>query len=924
MRIVLFIAISSSLFGASSSTWVGTTTNWGTATNWNPQTVPNAIDAIAIFPATFTSQPMVSAQFIVGSIQLQSTPTPTTISGTGSLTFSVSTGTASIMATTTGHMISPNLTLTSNLATNVSQNSIITLSGVISGGGSFTVGGAGTTALTGTNTFSGGVIVSSGTLQVNSDSALGALANSVHLSGTLQASGPITSARSFVLNAATFDTLTQTITLNGPISGNTLTKVGSGTLVLSGSNTYAGSTNINIGTLNISSDQNLGISTTPLILANNTTLQAGNSYLLGGSRPITVTGAVTIDTGAFSPTIASNITGSGFLNIIGTQLTLTGTNTYTGSTNVNGATLLGNTTSLQGSINAINGGAVVFNQAMNGTYAGSYNGASGTTLQLQGGGTITFSGNSSTSLSITNLQNANFVLTGSLGSSAFNIDPSSTLSGTGTLNTTAGIDNSGKIIPGISGGVGTLSINGNVTMSPNQGTLVSVIQPLTNSLLQSNGIATVTNGILSLQFDPTAFYPLERAYTLLTAGSVVGTFGTVLTSNPQFIPTIIYTPNAVELLLKNLQPFFSFPFGNSNEKAVGRNIDILSRESLLSADFIAVINSLVGETVSEINRALDQLHPAQISALADLQTTLGGQLLNRLNERNGFFCGCNCDASSFFWIEPFGNWLQEKKQEMQTGFHGTTRGISAGFDQQFFDIWTIGLAGIYQLTDLRWSHNRGYAYLKGAYGAFYTDIHTGRFYLGTSVYLGKDWNHIIRQIRFSTIRRQAKSHSIAYDAGAQLTTAYFFGNRSFHLFPYATVDFLYLENPPFSEHGAISLNLNVQEYRSSTLRAESGLSMRFIDHNRDETFCITPLFSMGYVLELPLHRDRFRARFEGMPIAFITRGWNMAWQLLNLKFGLTLTYRCFSIDSQYIADVSTEGNQPYINQRANFRFGWQW
>jgi hypothetical protein len=159
--------------------------------------------------------------------------------------------------------------------------------------------------------------------------------------------------------------------------------------------------------------------------------------------------------------------------------------------------------------------------------------------------------------------------------------------------------------------------------------------------------------------------------------------------------------------------------------------------------------------------------------------------------------------------------------------------------------------------------------------------------------------------------------------GGQLTTAYFFGTRSFHLYPYGTIDFLYLKNDSFSERGASSLNLDVQVYRSSTLRAESGLSLRFVDRNDDESICISPLLSMGYVLELPLHRDHFRAHFTGMPINFRTQGWDRAWQLLNLRTGLTLTYRCLSLDAQYIADLSPDGDHPYVNQRANFKFGVQ-
>jgi autotransporter-associated beta strand protein len=166
-----------------------------------------------------------------------------------------------------------------------------------------------------------------------------------------------------------------TMTLAGNISGaGVLNMFGPGGLVLTGSNTYGGGTNISAGTLAI-----------------------GN----GGSGGSLVGNIIDNGTLAFnlagSPTFAGRVSGSGGLVASGAGLlTLTGSNTYTGGTTVSAGTLQGNVSSLEGSIT--NNAMVTFNQAAAGTYAGSMTGSGGVTktgtasLTVAGADTFSFSG----------------------------------------------------------------------------------------------------------------------------------------------------------------------------------------------------------------------------------------------------------------------------------------------------------------------------------------------------------------------------------------------------------------------------------------------------------------------------------------------------------------------------------------------------
>ncbi len=188
-----------------------------------------------------------------------------------------------------------------------------TLSGVISDSGAVTKNDTGTVTLSGANTYSGGTTLNYGTLNANHATALGSgavtlaggtlastngstLANTLALTGDaglsgLTTTGTLTQTGSHTLvlanathsgavnlsSTVTAQTLTTqvdsgTSTLSGIIadgggsSGGNLTKTGSGTLVLSGANTYTGTTTVDAGTLRLgasdrladSADLNLG------------------------------------------------------------------------------------------------------------------------------------------------------------------------------------------------------------------------------------------------------------------------------------------------------------------------------------------------------------------------------------------------------------------------------------------------------------------------------------------------------------------------------------------------------------------------------------------------------------------------------------------------------------------------------------------
>ena len=157
-----------------------------------------------------------------------------------------------------------------------------------------------------------------------------------------------------------------TLTMGGVVSGSSLTisSSGTGTLVLSGANTYTDNTILNSGTLNINSATALGASTSvftihggtidntsgsaitlannnPLSLAGNFTFAGTNNLDLGtGTSNLTANSVITVNANTLA--FGGNLSGSnlGITKNGNGILSLYGANSYTGNTTVNAGTLL--------------------------------------------------------------------------------------------------------------------------------------------------------------------------------------------------------------------------------------------------------------------------------------------------------------------------------------------------------------------------------------------------------------------------------------------------------------------------------------------------------------------------------------------------------------------------------------------------------
>jgi autotransporter-associated beta strand protein len=182
--------------------------------------------------------------------------------------------------------------------------------------------GAGTLSLSGTNTYVGGA------LELGAAGALGSTGPISFSGGALRYSAFDATDYSARFSTAAgqqvaVDTNAQSVTFASALSsvGGTLAKSGPGTLTLAAANTYSGDTTISSGTLAIGSGGTVGsVGPGSVDVASGATLAFNRSDDYGGA-------------------FTSTIFGGGDVRLAEGSLTLSGLNTYSGSTTVAGGTL---------------------------------------------------------------------------------------------------------------------------------------------------------------------------------------------------------------------------------------------------------------------------------------------------------------------------------------------------------------------------------------------------------------------------------------------------------------------------------------------------------------------------------------------------------------------------------------------------------
>lgn len=583
--------------------------------------------------------------------------TAATITGTAAIVHNINFGVTGYTLNTT------TITLSGTTPTvSFASGGIATIGSIIADSGNgLTVSGAGTLTITGANTYTGGTtIINSGNLTANFNSqytttpnVLGSGSVSIGSGSTLLINQNYTSGNQSIGNTFNGSGLLQLNFAAGTTSARTVTMKNytgfTGTIELAnGGSTKdkwdSGGTKAPNATVQIDNGSTMYVSSSTT-LGNITVVGAGNAETYGAIRlgvnttltgPITLLGSATVgcgNAGSSPSTISGNITGaatsgtytltqgasnakfgcilSGIIsdgtaggNVALTQtigtLTLSGANTYSGGTAVNGGILTFLNTSAKPSSGTVTvgasgtlglgvGGTGYFSSAnVDSLFTGSLSGVSmnsgsgvaidtsagdftyatsqtaARTLTKLGTHTLTLSGANSYT-GTTTVSNGTLLVNGSTGpSSAVAVLANATLGGTGAINGTVTVANGGTIEPTLSGSAGTLTLASSTAPSFTATGTLKIRVPTTSTadkVTLSSTTPAFACGNLNLVIDTTGLNGNVSGATIVlvakTSGGTTGTFANV-TANNGYSATVHYNTQSITVDLTG-SPFINGP-----------------------------------------------------------------------------------------------------------------------------------------------------------------------------------------------------------------------------------------------------------------------------------------------------------------------------------------------------------------------------
>ncbi len=713
---------------------------------------------------------------------------------------------------------------------NFNQNDAFSFDTPTSGAGQVVQRGSGTTTLTGPNTYSGGTAISGGMLRTTDVGALGSGAVALNTGGTLAPMGTLGITQLDWNGGAVTSTLGATssfldidgdLNLTGPGTFNFLSGTGfeinqeylllsAGNLSLYAVADFVGTPN-SIFRLDVVTGQLfvsfIGTTTGPV-------LQNDGPYFTLSNADFLVNGAVKTGSPVQSNTVNGLIFNPGSSLQVFNDLTVSSGNF---TVDAGSATVAGGQLISPGDFAKL--GAGVLNILSDVLVNGAAN------LNM---GSLFVNGLFTTNGGLAVFQNA-------------------FLGGSGIIN--GDVVNNGTVAPGNS--PGSLTVNGDFTQT-SVGTLqVEVGSATVFDQLLVSGSANLAGTLQVLNFGGNQF-TYGQQVPFLQAGSISGEFDQILMPNPSIFRGRFLVDGETGLLLV-APTSYTLVAQTTNQQNVARALD--SFIPATSGDRLAVSTALDLQSAEQYPAAFDQIAPTFYESLANItieQTNAQNQMLAqrlsavRLGVRGFQAIGIEAplvhdksgksvldakdgkdiltpgpDNKWGVWAQGNGIFAKVTNVSQVPNYRFQSGGFLAGADYQWSEGLTTGLFAGYQGLYAKYNGGGSNTINSALFGGYAT-YQKGGFYSDLIVSGGYSNYNVRRPINFSTVDRTAVSKPDGGQFNTYLDFGYDWKVGGFTFGPILAGQYTYAGIAPFTESGADSLDLRVNQQNANSLRTSLG------------------------------------------------------------------------------------------------------
>jgi len=242
------------------------------------------------------------------------------------------------------------------------------------------------------------------------------------------------------------------------------------------------------------------------------------------------------------------------------------------------------------------------------------------------------------------------------------------------------------------------------------------------------------------------------------------------------------------------------------------------------------------------------------------------------------------------WFDAFGQWGDQDGKDGYAGYDYFMRGAMLGFDHALTDKLIAGASTGYSRTDIDLNRHQGSGYIKNLYGSIYGSYVSKNLYLDGALSYGRSWYDNHRLIIIGPIQRTAYGDHDGDLYSAYLGAGYTFDIKKWLIGPFASLQYIYLDEKSFREKGADRLSLRIDDRQTNSLISEFGLRLARVFNVKYGN--LIPELSAAWLHDFDIDDRVITSSFAGSPSAsFSIKGQDVERNGVILGAGITFLHK---------------------------------